>query len=119
MTQAQQIFDYAANQYGTQPEYLWGKFPDYAILRHGNKKAKWYALIGRIAKSKLGLQGEGETDFINLKCQPDMVNILQQDPNFLPAYHMNKTHWLTIVLDNGVAIDEIFKLLDWSYDLTR
>jgi raw score 4.76 len=119
MHQAQQIFAYAANQYATQPEYLWEKYPEYAILRHGNAKGKWYALIGKISKTKLGLKEEGETDFINLKCPPDMVSILQQSPNFLPAYHMNKTHWLTIVLDHGIEIEEIFKLLDWSYDLTK
>jgi len=98
MRQAQQIFDYASNQYATQPEYLWEKYPEYAILRHGNAKGKWYALIGKISKTKLGLKEEGETDFIN---------------------HMNKTHWLTIVLDHGVETKEIFKLLDWSYDLTK
>ena len=114
MHQAQQIFDYAANQYATQPEH-----PEYAVLRHGNVKGKWYALIGKISKTKLGLKEGGETDFINLKCPPDMVSILQQSPNFLPAYHMNKTHWLTIVLDHGVETEEIFKLLDWSYDLTK
>ena len=61
MRQAQQIFDYAANQYATQPEYLWEKYPEYAILRHGNAKGKWYALIGKISKTKLGLKEEGET----------------------------------------------------------
>ena len=66
-----------------------------------------------------GLKEEGETDFINLKCPPDMVSILRQSPPFLPAYHMNKTHWLTILLDHGVESEEIFKLLDWSYDLTK
>ena len=76
-------------------------------------------LIDRIRKTKLGLQEEGETNFINLKCPPDMVSILRQSPNFLPAYHMNKTHWLTIVLDHGVETKEISKLLDWSYDLTK
>ena len=73
----------------------------------------------QIAKAKLGLKEEGETDFINLKCPPDMVSILRQSPPFLPAYHMNKTHWLTILLDHGVESEEIFKLLDWSYDLTK
>ena len=88
-------------------------------MRHSNAKGKWYALIGKIAKRKLGLKEEGETDFINLKCPPDMVSILRQSPPFLPAYHMNKTHWLTILLDHGVESEEIFKLLDWSYDLTK
>ena len=29
-----QVFAYAANQYGTTPEYLWAIAPDYAVLRH-------------------------------------------------------------------------------------
>ena len=119
MRQAQQIFDYAANQYSTQPEYLWEKYPEYAILRHGNAKGKWYALIGKIRKTKLGLQEEGETDFINLKCPPDMVSILRQSPNFLPAYHMNKIYWLTIVLDHGVEIEEIFKVVGLELRLNK
>ena len=119
MNQVQQIFDYAAKQYATQPEYLWSKFPEYAILRHGNGKGKWYALIGKITKIRLDLQEEGTTDFINLKCPPDMVSILQQSPNFLPAYHMNKTHWLTIVLDHGVETKEIFKFIGLELRLNK
>ena len=118
MRQAQQIFDYAANQYATQPEYLWAKYPEYAVLRHGNSKGKWYALIGKIRKTKLGLQEEGETDFINLKCPPDMVSILRQLPNFLPAYHMNKEHWLSIVLAQTPA-ENVWRLIDDSFMLTR
>ena len=118
MRQAQQIFDYAANQYATQPEYLWEKYPEYAILRHGNSKGKWYALIGKITKIRLGLQEEGTTDFINLKCPPDMVSILRQSPNFLPAYHMNKDSWITVSLDNKADDDKLKMLLDMSYTAT-
>ena len=119
MRQAQQIFDYAANQYATQPEYLWEKYPEYAILRHGNAKGKWYALIGKISKTKLSLKEKGETDFINLKCPPDMVSILRQSPNFLPAYHMNKSNWVTLLLDGSLPEEEIIRLLELSYDLTK
>lgn len=119
MTQRQQILDYAANQYGVLPEYLWQQHPSYAVLRHTNAKGKWFALIGHIEKGKLGLNEAGSTDFINLKCVPDMVHILQQDKDVLPAYHMNKQHWLTIVLDSQFRFDEMKKLIDWSYDLTQ
>ncbi|QIW15729.1 hypothetical protein A4G20_04985 [Pasteurellaceae bacterium RH1A] len=119
MSQRQTILDYAANQYSVQAEYLWQNLPDYAVLRHASAKGKWFALIGRISKAKLGLPEAGETDFLNLKCVPDMVSILQQDKNVLPAYHMNKKHWLTIVLDRGFDWDEMRKLIDWSYDLTQ
>jgi predicted DNA-binding protein (MmcQ/YjbR family) len=37
---------------------------------------------------------------------------------FLPAYHMNKEHWLTVLLDNTVPEKEIYELIDDSYELT-
>ena len=53
MHQAQQIFDYAANQYATQPEYLWEKYPEYAILRHGNAKGNGMRLLAKSVKLNL------------------------------------------------------------------
>ena len=118
MSQRQAIFDYAAHRYGVTPEYLWQKFPSYAVLRHHQAKGKWFALIGHIERAKLGLEGGGSTDFLNVKCTPEMVGVMRQEPNVLPAYHMNKTHWMTIVLDNGFPFDDLIRFLDWSYDLT-
>lgn len=119
MKQRQQILDYVATQYGILPEYLWEKFPSYAVFRHSNKKTKWFALIANVPKIKLGLTGEGNAEILNLKGEPEMVSLLRQDPNVLPAYHMNKTHWFTIVLDSGFSTEEIVPLLDWSYRLTE
>ena len=36
---------------------------------------------------------------------------------FLKAYHMNKEHWVTIIL-NEVDQNKIKELIDLSYDLT-
>ena len=35
------LLQYAAKRYGTQPEYLWLSQPNYAVLRH-NDNRKWY-----------------------------------------------------------------------------
>ncbi|MBZ0283508.1 MAG: MmcQ/YjbR family DNA-binding protein [Anaerolineae bacterium] len=43
---------------------------------------------------------------VNLKC----------DPAVLPGYHMNKTHWNTILLDDSIPDDEILEMLDHSYN---
>ncbi|MBP1917428.1 putative DNA-binding protein (MmcQ/YjbR family) [Lederbergia galactosidilyticus] len=32
---------------------------------------------------------------------------------------MNKEHWISIVLDGSVPKEEIFHLIDLSYDLTK
>ena len=49
----------------------------------------------------------------------DMVSILRQSPNFLPAYHMNKTHWLTIVLDHGVETKRNFQVIGLELRLNK
>ena len=50
----EEIFQYVKEQYGTEPEYLWKKDPDSAVLRH--KNGKWYAIIMAVEKKTLGLE---------------------------------------------------------------
>ena len=50
----EEIFQYVKEQYGTEPEYLWKKDPDSAVLRH--KNGKWYAIIMVVEKKILGLE---------------------------------------------------------------
>ena len=64
----EEIFEYVQKQYGTNPEYLWRKLPDSAVLRH--KNGKWYAVIMTVEKSKLGLEGREMVDIIDVKCDP-------------------------------------------------
>ena len=92
----EEIFEYVQKQYGTIPEYLWSKLPDSAVLRH--KNGKWYAVIMTVETSKLGLEGKEPVDIMDVKCDPDMTNMIIQTYGFLPGYHMNKQHWITILL---------------------
>ena len=111
----EEIFEYVQKQYGTVPEYLWSKLPDSAVLRH--KNGKWYAVLMRVEKSKLGLDGDGTVDILHLKCNPEMTGMLIQTYGFLPGYHMNKQHWITILLDGSVSEAKTLDFLDMSYDL--
>lgn len=112
------ILQYAAESYGTEPEYLWMKFPRYAVLRH-RENAKWYAAIMDVSKEKLGFSEEGAVDILNVKCEPAQIGGLLKKKGFLPAYHMNKENWLTILLDGSVPDEELIRLLEHSYDLTK
>ena len=38
------VYGYLKKKYGTEPEYLWMKFPAYAVFRHSDNN-KWYCLI--------------------------------------------------------------------------
>ncbi len=112
------IFDYADKTYQSIPEYLWAKDPDSAVLRHNDNK-KWYALIMNISKDKLGLEEEGKVEVINMKCDPQMIDTLQMTKGIFPAYHMNKRHWISVLLDGSVDDNMVYHLLDISFKLTK
>lgn len=113
----EEIFDYVKKKYGTQPEYLWSKYPTYAVLRH-KESNKWYAAVMNVPKNKLGLDGgTEEIEIIDVKCDPEMIGFLLQTEGFLPGYHMNKQHWITILLDGTISEAKILDFLDTSYKL--
>ena len=114
-SQRERILQYALDTYGTEPEYPWGDIPDGAVLRHSASR-KWYGLIMSILPDRLGLYGEKPIDVLNVKCNPIMIGSLLTTKGFLPAYHMNKNHWISVVLDASVPDDQIFPLLELSYD---
>lgn len=111
-----EIFEYVKEKYNTVPDYLWNKYPLYAVLKHSNNK--WYGIIMNISKEKLGLDGKEEIDILNIKCPPELIGGFRKEKGFLPAYHMNKEHWITILLDGSVDKEKIKQLIDLSYDLT-
>ena len=112
------VLKYVSEQYGTEPDLPWPKYKYNQVLRHGNNK-KWYGLIMRVKRSVLGLDGDDETDVINVKCQPLAGDILISEGRALPAYHMNKKLWMTILLDGSQDMDFICKMIDESYELTK
>ena len=57
---------------------------------------------------------------MNMKCAPEVIeSIAGVEPGIYPAYHMNKTHWLTVALDGSCDDATVEWLLGISYDLTR
>jgi predicted DNA-binding protein (MmcQ/YjbR family) len=112
------ILAYAKEKYNTDPERLWAKYPEYEVLRHRNNK-KWYVILMDVPGNKVGLETDEVLDIIDIKCEPDMILTLSTQTGFAPAYHMNKKHWLTILLNGSVNDDEIYNLLDMSYEMTK
>ena len=74
-----------------------------------------------IPRSRLGLAGEGTLNVVNLKISPEMLPSLLQERGVFPAYHMSKTHWVTVVTDGAEssASDEMVAFLtEVSFTLT-
>lgn len=114
-SQRERITQYIQATYGTQAEYLWADSPGNAIFRHPASK-KWYAALMRVLPEKLGLAGEEALDVMDIRCSTILIGSLLSTKGFLPAYHMNKNHWISIVLDNSVPDNQITPLLELSYD---
>jgi predicted DNA-binding protein (MmcQ/YjbR family) len=54
----------------------------------------------------------------NLKCDPDLaLELRDRYEQVRPGYHMNKKHWNTVEIENGIPEPEIRKMIDHSYDL--
>lgn len=114
----EQILAYAKKTYHSVPDAPFRTAPSYLVLRHDDTR-KWYALFMDVPREKLGLTGGGHVDILNLKCSPILTGSLRMDKGFLPAYHMHRESWITILLDGTVAARDIFPLLDMSYTLTQ
>ena len=110
------LIRYVAERFSTDPEYPW--VDENFIFRHrGNRK--WFAVAMRVSYQRLGICREGIADIIDFKCGQLLMDAYRRQPGILPGYHMNKDHWITILLD-GTAGDELIKeLLEISFDLTN
>ena len=112
------IFKYIEKKYGVKPDYPFESDPSLPIFRHRDNR-KWFALIMDVDRARLGLPGEGSVDIINVKVSdPLLTDILVQQEGYVRAYHMNRRHWISILLDGTAAFEDICRLIDESFDVT-
>ncbi len=114
----EQLLSYAKKTYKTVPDAPFRTAPTYFVLRHADTR-KWYALFMDVPRERLGLPGNEYVDILNIKCDPVLSGSLRMGKGILPAYHMHRDSWITILLDGTVPAKDIFPLLDMSYELTR
>ena len=69
------VLKWALDTYGSTPESLWAKTPDDVVLRHQSNK-KWYAILMKVRRSVLGLDGDEIIDIINVKCDTLEIDFL-------------------------------------------
>ena len=112
-----ELLDYVKEKYGTTEEYPWEKYKEYFALK--TKNDKWYALFMNVSSDVLKLEKEGNVDILNLKNKPEIIEKLIDNKTYFPAYHMNKKHWITILLNYNIDIELIKMLIDDSYELTK
>ena len=113
----QELIDHVFDAYSVEPDHPFRMDDVSCVFRHHGSR-KWFALMMNIPYRTLGIARDGKTDILNIKCEPVLAGSLRRQPGFLPAYHMNKDKWITILLDSSVEREEIEALLAMSYELT-
>lgn len=108
------LLDYIKDTYDVELEFLWKKSDNF-VLRE-NKHKKWFGAFMKIPKNKLGLNSEKMVDVLNVKV--DDTSIIDYTYIF-PAYHMNKKYWVSILLEDGIDLEKVIKLIDRSYELIQ
>ena len=113
-----EVIDYC-NKYGGNHVNPFKKHLD--ILAFVNEKNKWYALLSDVEYNKLNKNTDITTKvkILNVKYPTDNILDIIDNQNIFPAYHMNKKHWISIVLDKNIKLETIKELIDISFSLVK
>lgn len=144
--QKEELFAFAAALGGAVIDYPFQDDFETAVFRHADTR-RWFGIwlsvpcrwfgaenAGRGSAGLFGAEitgvkntGRGSADAkntgaafcLNVKCPPDLIPLLTgQERGVYPAYHMNRTHWVT-VRPCECADDTVRRLVQLSYTLTQ
>ena len=129
-------------RFGAEPDFPWADTPDYCVFRAENQK--WFALIMKIKYKQLGPSGQAknctcnflnasqsitgcqqpflsdeEVWVVNMKADSDKIASLIDKKSIFPAWHMNKKHWITVLLTAATDFDRLCVLTERSFKLVQ
>lgn len=113
----QDFLNMCLSLYGTVPDYPFNGDFSTEVLRHSNNR-KWYAILMRISRRKFGFESDEIIDVVNLKLPTEMFGSFGAEEGVYPAYHMNKLHWISVLLPDAPE-DVILFLTNASFEATR
>ena len=103
-----EFLEYCLNTYCTSPDYPFDEDFETAVLRHADNR-KWYAIVMKVSRRKFGFDSDEVIDVVNLKLPTEMFGSFGAADGVYPAYHMNKLHWISVLLPD--ALDDIVQFL--------
>ena len=109
---------YIFDAYSVEPDYPFPKDDVTCVFRHADNR-KWFGIVMAVPYRTIGISRDGETEVLNIKCDPLIIGTLRGKPGFRPAYHMNKDKWITVLLDGSAETEDVTALLDMSYRMTE
>ena len=113
----QEFFELCQSSYLTSPDYPFDEDFETAVFRHGDNR-KWYALVMKVSRRKFGFDNDDVIDVVNLKLPIEMHGSFSEADGVYPAYHMNKLHWISVLLPD--ASDGVVTfLVNASFEATK
>ena len=113
----QLFLKYCFNIHGASPDYPFEGDFETAVFRHSGSR-KWYAIVMRVSRRKFGFDDDEVIDIVNLKLPTEMFGSFGASDGVYPAYHMNKLHWVSVLLPDSP--DDIVRfLVTVSFEATK
>ena len=98
-------------------EFIW----KYCTLKGGVEETFPFnqsTLVFKVGGKMFALFDIDNFSGVNLKCDPDrVIELKESHSGIIPAYHMNKKHWITVTINQDVSKELILELIDHSYNL--
>lgn len=113
----QEFLNMCLSTYGTSPDYPFDEDFETAVLRHADNR-KWYAIVIRVSRRKFGIDSDEIVDVVNLKLPTEMFGSFGAEDGVYPAYHMNKLHWISVLLPDSPE-DVVSFLTNASFEATK
>ena len=113
----QEFFELCSSSYFTLPDYPFDEDFETAVFRHSDNR-KWFALSMQVSRRKFGIDSDEVIDVVNLKLPTEMYGSFGAADGVYPAYHMNKLHWISVLLPDATE-DIIQFLVNVSSEATK
>jgi len=118
-----EILEFTQNTVGAKVDFPFEDDFYSAVLRHSDT-GKWFGIVIKASENyflRYGVEVPADKTVLCLKCPPDLQAFLtvKYAGEILPAYHMNKKHWISVILESRVPDEEIIKLLELAFEMTK
>lgn len=108
MVEKKEVISYCLTYQDVYEDYPFHD-PNWCVIRHKKSKKVFAWIFER-----------EEHIWVNVKSSPEWIDVWRQSfQSVLPAYHLNKKYWNSIILDGTVPDKEICRMIGESYDLTK
>ena len=113
----QSFFSFCLSDFRVSPDYPFDEDFETAVLRHWDNR-KWFAIVMQVSRRKFGFDSDETVEVVNLKLPVEMFGSFGKAEGVYPAYHMNKLHWISVLLPDAPD-DVVYFLTTVSYEATQ